>query len=318
MPRFRLSLHDWQMVAAVAEAGSVTHAATRISLSQSALSHRLLNLESALGLRLFDRVGKKMVPTSAGLSLASAANDILGQCLQAERIIDLAMKRSEPAKLNVATSCFSYYTWLADILAEFGAKRTEIDINIQLHATREEMPALDNKSADFVITAHPPKRSDLEQLQVFSQEVVAVVRKDHPLAKRARGGQRVTWSDLGSETLLIHDLPSTDEIALRDAVWGRNKGQKRKSETEQVRRVQLTEAIVALVNSGFGIGIMNRWLGRPPFDLSDMTWISITPRHNRLYWAVWRRDRARILPLAELASAIRSKVTAPSIKLRAG
>ena len=64
--RLVLEVRHLKLIQAIAREGSVTRAAPSLNLSQSALSHQLLNLERDLGAKLFDRVGKRMVPTHAG------------------------------------------------------------------------------------------------------------------------------------------------------------------------------------------------------------------------------------------------------------
>src|SRR2546423_2827327 len=54
------------LVAAVAEHGTLTRAGRVLNLTQSGLSRQLLDLETRLGLPLFHRLGKRMVPTPAG------------------------------------------------------------------------------------------------------------------------------------------------------------------------------------------------------------------------------------------------------------
>ncbi len=299
--RLQLDVRDWRMVQAVAADASVTRAAERLGCSQSALSHQLVKLEGDLGLRLFDRVGKRMVPTQTGAALAEAAGPLLEQLAAAEGAIARGRCDSSPTPLRVATSCFSYYTWLARTLAGFGAHRPEVDLRVQLQSTREEITALGQDQVDFVITAHPPRRPELEQMEVFAQEVVALISADHPLGRRVRAGGSVAWADLRDDTLLIHDLPSTDEAVLREAIWGLGGTG---GEARTIRRVQLTEAIAALARGGFGVGVMNRWMDAPPFDMGGLVEAPILPRHDRRYWAVWRRANPRGLPLRDLAEAI--------------
>jgi LysR family transcriptional regulator for metE and metH len=297
------------MVGAVAQAGSVTRASERIGLSQSALSHRLSNLERTLAVRLFDRIGKKMVPTLVGRALADSADDVLGRCAEAEHVITATARGADRTTVRVTTSCFSYYTWLAEALADFGIAKPDVDVNVLMQGARDEATALDNGSADFLVTAHPPNRAGLEKLRIFSQEVVAVAPIGHRLS---RLGRLIGWSDLRTETLLIHDLPSTDEVSLRDAVWGRRRSASSKDSRASIRRVQLTEAILALVEAGFGIGIMNRWTGTSPFVNSKLNILPIAPRYDRTYWAVWRHDKAKSLPLAELARCISDRNARPT------
>src|SRR5258707_5877619 len=69
--RMDLEVRHLQLVAAVADVGSLTRAGDRLHLTQSALSHQLRDIESRLGVALFRRAGKRLVLTPAG-ELATA------------------------------------------------------------------------------------------------------------------------------------------------------------------------------------------------------------------------------------------------------
>ena len=296
----RLELCDWRMVEVIARESSLTRAADQLCLSQSALSRRLINLEQSVGVRLFDRVGKRMRATHVGEALAAAAPGILAQCREAERSIEVAASNAERIAVRVAAGCVSYYAWLATMLAEFGAAHPQFDIRVQLHATGEELRALDRALADIAVTACPAKRNDLEVVRLFASEVVAVVPPDSRIAKRYREAGRVSWKDLADQTILIHDLPSTDEIALRKAIWGDRPAMA----SQDIRRVQLTEAIVALVKSHFGVAVINRPVGPSVFEREPLQVVPLSPRHERPHWAVWLRNNRRDLPFSVLAQHI--------------
>jgi LysR family transcriptional regulator for metE and metH len=288
------------MIAAIAQVGSVTRAAQQLCLSQSALSHRLIKLEQNLQLSLFDRIGKRLRPTAVGEALADSARRLLSQCLDAEQAIDQATVGVRRRTLRIATGCPSYYTWLASVLARFGSARPDLDIRVDIHSRRDGVEALSEDLTDFVITARPPTRSDLEVVRLFATEVVALAPHNHPLSLRSAAGKRVSWKDLGTQTLLIHDLPSTDEAALRNAVWS----DRRTAPKGAIQKVQLTEAIVAMVKSGFGIAVVNHPAGPSTYQDAELRVISLRPRHDRAHFAVWRATNPRELPMRPLAAAI--------------
>src|SRR5215210_5399366 len=85
--RMDLEVRHLQLIAAVAEMGSLTRAGDRLHLTQSALSHQLRGIESRLGAPLFLRIGKRLVLTPAGERLLASARDILERLRQTEDAI---------------------------------------------------------------------------------------------------------------------------------------------------------------------------------------------------------------------------------------
>lgn len=81
-----LSLRQLQVFLAVIETGSTTRAAEAVALSQSAASNALSELESRLGEKLFDRVGKRLVLNASGRALQPRARALLVQARDAESL----------------------------------------------------------------------------------------------------------------------------------------------------------------------------------------------------------------------------------------
>ncbi len=81
-----LSLRQLEVFLAVIEAGSTTRAAEAVALSQSAASNALSELESRLGEKLFDRVGKRLVLNASGRALQPRARALLVQARDAETL----------------------------------------------------------------------------------------------------------------------------------------------------------------------------------------------------------------------------------------
>src|SRR6185503_5212655 len=73
-----LEVRHLELVAAVADVGSLTRAGDRLHLTQSALSHQLRDIESRLGTALFLRVGKRLVLTPAGACCRRRATCSIG------------------------------------------------------------------------------------------------------------------------------------------------------------------------------------------------------------------------------------------------
>src|SRR5205823_9728821 len=125
--------------------------------------HQLVDLERGLGARLFDRVGKRMVPTELGARMIAGAEHVLGALAALE--LSLA---GEPARvpLRVTSSCFTSYNWLPAALAHFGTSHPEVELDIVLEATRRAVPALAADEVDFAIVTDPPRDDTWEHCVV--------------------------------------------------------------------------------------------------------------------------------------------------------
>ena len=91
MRGFALTREDCEVVLAVADEMSVTRAANRLHLSQSAVSHHLKALENRIGGILFRREPRRMIPTDAGRVLAEHAQRVVEMLRCAEDAVASSM-----------------------------------------------------------------------------------------------------------------------------------------------------------------------------------------------------------------------------------
>lgn len=115
----KISLNTLRFFYYVAEYGSVTVAAKKLFVTQSAVSKQIKNLEDTLGLSLFDRVNKKLVLTQEGETLFSCCQQVfakLEDCL-------VGLKQQDHRKKQLVLSCEPTISmkWLIPRLAEFNA-----------------------------------------------------------------------------------------------------------------------------------------------------------------------------------------------------
>lgn len=111
-----LSLRQLEVFLAVIETGSTTRAAKAVALSQSAASNALSELESRLGEKLFDRIGKRLVLNASGRALQPRARALLVQARDAEVLF-----RNGGGQLKVGASTTIGNYLLPRLLGEAGA-----------------------------------------------------------------------------------------------------------------------------------------------------------------------------------------------------
>jgi LysR family transcriptional regulator for metE and metH len=302
-----LEVRHLKLVREVAELGSVTQAAARLHLSQSAVSHQLVDLERDLGTRLFDRVGKRMVPTAAGARVAESARRMLGELCALEREIG-ELRRDAPIPLRVTTSCYTSYRWLPAALRHFAERHPRVELTIVLEATRRAQQALLDDEVDVAILGAPPADRSLTSAELVTTDLCALVAPDHPVL--ARGGKRrgtVRWSELRGHTVLVHEVPDESMTRLEEAVraaWLAESGE-RLAVPVTIRKVPLTEALLELARSRTGVAIVDRWIVEGLLG-PDLRMLPLSPRAARSFHAVWRRGNPRALPLEELVQVIRA------------
>ena len=302
MQNVHIEVRHLRLVVAIASEGNVTRAAGKLALSQSAVSHQLLDLERDLGTRLFDRVGKRMVPTAIGARMVADAGRVLGELIELERRV-VEQRPDARVPFRITASCFMSYSWLPTALAHFGERRPNLDLDIVLEATRRAVPALLADEVDLAIVTDPPRDESYAREQLVVSELVAIASPDHPVVARCKKGA-LRWSELHDCELLVFDIADPDLVRLDRAIRDTHHAQtgQRLTAPLQVRKIPVTDALLELVRNGRGVGIVDRWSVAASRAIRVMP---LSPRASRTFHAVWRASNPRGLPVDELVAVIK-------------
>jgi len=277
-----LEVRHLQLVAAVADMGSLTRAGDRLHLTQSALSHQLRGIESRLGAALFLRVGKRLVLTPAGERLLVSAKDILERLAQAEHDIR-RMGKEHAGVLRLTTECYTCYHWLPPLLMRYRRKFPRIEVRIDVEATRRPIEMLLAGRIDLAIMSSTVTDRRLVSRKVFDDELVLIAAIDHRFAQLSH----VRLTELRDETLYIYP-PRDESRVLQEVLLPAGISPAR------IEEVQLTEAITELVKAGLGVAVLARWAVQPLVDAGAILARPLTARGLHRHWrAVMPRDLAR-------------------------
>ena len=277
-----LEVRHLQLVAAVAEMGSLTRAGDRLHLTQSALSHQLRGIESRLGAALFLRVGKRLVLTPAGERLLASAKDILERLAQAEEDIR-RMGKEHAGVLRITTECYTCYHWLPPLLMRYRRKFPRVEVRIDVEATRHPIEMLLAGKIDLAIVSSTVTDRRLVSRKVFEDEVVLIAARHHRFAQQPH----VRISEMRDETLFIYP-PREESRVLQEVLLPAGVSPAR------IEEVQLTEAITELVKAGLGVAFLARWAVQPLVDAGAIVARPLTARGLHRQWrAVMPKDLAR-------------------------
>ena len=277
-----LEVRHLQLVAAVADTGSLTRAGDRLHLTQSALSHQLRSIESRLDAALFLRVGKRLVLTPAGERLLVSAKDILERLAQTEEDIR-RMGKEHAGVLRLTTECYTCYHWLPPLLMRYRRSFPRVEVRIDVEATGRPIEMLLAGKIDLAIVSSPVTDRRLASRKVFDDELVVIAARHHRFAQQPH----VRLSELRDETLFIYP-PREQSRVLQEVLLPAGISPAR------IEEVQLTEAITELVKAGLGVAVLARWAVQPLIDAGAIIARPLTARGLHREWrAAMPKDLAR-------------------------
>ena len=192
-----IEISHLKIIRALADNGSLTAAANALFVTQSALSHQMRYLENKLETALWERQGRRLRLTQAGIKLLEAARQVLPVVEQAEETIQ-AYAAGREGILRLGVECHPCYEWLKTVLADYLAEMPTVDVDIVHQFQFSGLEGLLNQHVDMLVTPDPPDENALISAPMFDYEQVLLVQENHPLAKRPH----VQPADLKSELLL--------------------------------------------------------------------------------------------------------------------
>ncbi len=241
-PRLRLSLRQIEVFVATARGGSTRAAATRVSRSQSAASTALADLETALGVELFDRIGRRLVLNENGRALLPQAHALLDQAAAAQALFDA----EHAAPLRVAASFTIGEYLLPERVASWTRAHPLSQVHLRIGNTRDVIEAVAGFEVDVGFIEGPQTHRDLVVSPWLKDELLIVAAPGHALAGRMTTPRQLAeavWvlREHGSGTRQVTDAWLTQHL-------------------KQVRvgfELGSTEAIKRLVASGVGLGCLS-------------------------------------------------------------
>ena len=242
-----IDLRHLEIIDAIAQTGSMTRAADRLNVTQSALSRKLAEVERRLGTELFLRVNRRLVLSPAGERLLPMARKVLAQITEVEEEI-LKLARNESGSIRVGTECFTCYHWLTPLLHEFHSRFRDVDVEVAPQTTMRINDALLGGEIDFGLVYQTPRDRRLRLSPLFEDELVIAVAANHRLATK----RYVEPSDLAAEDVILHAAPQSSRFAqlLRDAGI----------QPRKYAQVAVTGIVVDMVKDGWGVAALPRWI----------------------------------------------------------
>ena len=236
-----MELRHLRYFVAVAEARNVSRAASRLGLTQPGLSRQVRDLEAELGVRLFDRIGRRIELTAEGDDLLHRSRDLLAGV---ESLSDRAraLQVGDAGILRVGATPQSLESVLVEFVAYYHRAHPAVEVQLTEDAGRALLGRLNRGELHLAVAA--PEEGFRHRL-LFPGRVIALMPPSHRLARRATLEVR----ELAREPLLL----LRRDFAVRQLFDGA-------CQVAHLRPRVLLESgaphtLLTFVRAGYGIGV---------------------------------------------------------------
>jgi DNA-binding transcriptional LysR family regulator len=266
------TLHQLRVFEATARHSSFTKAAEELYITQPTVSTQVKQLTKAVGLPLFEQIGKRLYLTEAGRSLLATCQEIFDKLDNFEMTIaDLKGTRQGRLKLGVITTA-KYF--VPRLLGAFCQQYPGIDIALEVTNHQKLQERMLNNEDDLYILSQKSEDIDLCSEPFAENPIVVIARRNHHLA----GKKNIPIEELNDEAFIMRESGS----GTRQAV------QRLLNEHQVSVRVRLelgsNEAIKQAIAGGLGISALSQHTLIS--DAGELTILDIQNFPISRYWYV--------------------------------
>ena len=240
-----LTLRQLRIFEAVARHLSYTRASEELHLTQPAVSMQIKQLEQAVGLPLFEQLGKRIYLTEAGREMERYSRSITALLEEASQVFD-ELKGLKRGRLTIAVASTANY-FVPQLLATFCQRYPEVTVSLNVTNRKQLLHALMENEADLVIMGQPPGNLDLAAESFMENPLVVIAPPNHALA----GARAIPLQRLEQETFLLREQGSGTRLAMER--WFRENGVTLLTPME----MSSSEAIKQGVEAGLGLGLLS-------------------------------------------------------------
>jgi LysR family transcriptional regulator, low CO2-responsive transcriptional regulator len=229
----------------VVRQGSVQRAAEALHLTSPAVSMQIKEIESQVGLPLFDRTGRRLSLSTAGEYFAVYARRLLGTLKEAEDAM-ARFKGVESGLLSIGMVSAAKY-FLPRLLAQFHAEHPAIEVRLRL-GNREQLTALmQANEVDLSVMGRAPKEWPNRAEPFAAHPHVLVTAPDHPFTR----AESVPAAALAREGFIVRESGSGTRAALEEYLAAH------RLQPMFIMELPSDEAIKQAVMAGLGVSLVS-------------------------------------------------------------
>lgn len=276
----------------VIQRGSFTSAAAALGVSQPAVSLKIRQLELALHVRLVERTGRGVRPTTAGLAL-------LDHCENIENAVNAAMQAIAQHQHDIsgnvvigtgATACIHL---LPTLLCQLQKAHPRLSIGVRTGNTQDIVRAVEENSIDMGLVTLPANGRSLSVTPVMKDEFIAIAQ-----ANSIGGTSTFTPTILADKPWIAFETGSNTRQLIDG--WFHADG---KTATPTMALGSI-EAIKRMVSAGLGYSIVPSMSVMTPADKVGLDVYPLEPTLHRVLGIVMRQDKVINRSMAKVLERI--------------
>ncbi len=243
-----MNLSQLKAFLAVAQDGSFSRAAEKLYLTQPAVSKQIQALEEALGMRLFDRVGRSILLTEAGNILRDHAH-IVFQTLEEARETINQLRGLQRGHLRISAASTIGTYMLPQPLGELKAQFPGIEISLAITNKARVVQQVLNHEVELGFVGPPVEPAELEREEYLLDELVLILAPTHRLARE----ESVAVAELAEEVFILREQGSGTREIMEEELGRVHVSLKKAMELGS------TEAIKQAVAANLGVSIVSKF-----------------------------------------------------------
>lgn len=242
-----MTSRHWQIFVAVADCGTMSEAARRMTITQPSISQAISDIEREYGVLLFSRVGKRLRLTETGQDFLPYAKRMLSLEKEADEFLRSA---ADAKRLRVGATVTVGTCLIAPLLEELSRRIPAIRTEVSVANTARIESRLLSGELDMGLVEGQVSSPELLVEHVIRDELVFICGESSPLW----GRESISLTDLAGQSLILREAGSGTRAQLEYHM-------RRRSVPADVRwDCCNTEAILTAVSRGHGVSVLSRRL----------------------------------------------------------
>lgn len=203
------TLHQLKVFEVVARHSSFTRAAEELFLTQPTVSMQVKQLAKAVGLPLFEQIGKRLYLTDAGRELLATCQEMFEKLSQFESAV-ADLKGLKQGYLRLAAITTTKYV-IPRLLGPFCQRYPGIDVSLKVTNHKHVLERLTDNQDDLYILSQPPSDLDVTTYPFIENPLVVLASRHHPLAQE----KNIALKRLAEEPFIMREPGSGTRKAVQ-------------------------------------------------------------------------------------------------------